>query len=390
MWTGSFLLYLLGASLARLNDEGARVSLLFLAAMQTGDAGVGGLLVSAFLFPHVVAAPVVGRLIDRSALPLRLAAMLIGLVALTLATAAVLMGKVPLPVTLALLAVGGCGGPAITGALSSQLPDLVLKRENARAFGWDGLTYNFAGILGPAMAAILSGVLGPLLAAVAMSAAGGAGAVLIAAIRTASPRNTPAARSVGGGSPRGGFRRIFGNRTLAVSTVASVVAQVGLGAFAVVLVAAANAEGDAATAGWLMSAMALGAVLGSLLWTIVAKAMLRYVSLVLVAGYLLTGFLLCALAWLPSAGLEITSALFAAGAATALGFGATLTIRNEYAPDDGRAEIFALAAGAKVTAGAFGAAIAPALLHFPAPLIWAGAFPVAAGIGVLVCSKPGR
>lgn len=65
---GSWVLprYLAAALSARTADEGARVSLVLLALHQTGSAALGGAMVAPLLVPHVVAAPLVGVLVDRA------------------------------------------------------------------------------------------------------------------------------------------------------------------------------------------------------------------------------------------------------------------------------------------------------------------------------------
>ena len=63
------LRYLSSAILARLADEGARVGLILLALERTSTASFGGILVAAFMLPHVLAAPLVSALADRTRHP---------------------------------------------------------------------------------------------------------------------------------------------------------------------------------------------------------------------------------------------------------------------------------------------------------------------------------
>jgi len=117
--------YLVAALLASIADEGVRVCLVLLAVGTTGSPAIGGAMIAVLLVPHVVAAPVVGALIDRAARPRATIAMLIGGFATTLFAVAALIGRVSLWVVFALLLAGGCCGPAITAGLSGQLPGLV-------------------------------------------------------------------------------------------------------------------------------------------------------------------------------------------------------------------------------------------------------------------------
>jgi MFS family permease len=152
--------YLGAAGAARIADEGARLSLVLLAVDRTGKAAVGGALVAVLLVPHVVAAPLVGVVIDRSARPRWVLAGLVATFAASLFTAAQLLGRAPLGLVVAVLLLGGCCGPAITGGLTSQLPALVGVDRAPRAFGFDSLFYNVAGMAGPALVGLVAAVAG--------------------------------------------------------------------------------------------------------------------------------------------------------------------------------------------------------------------------------------
>jgi MFS family permease len=149
--------YAAAALLLRLADEGARVALALLGLQRTESPAAGGALVAALLAPHVVAAPLVGAVADRARYPERLIALAALGLAGSLAGAAATVGRAPLAAPVALLVAGGCCGSALTGVLSSRLPHLVDPSRVARAFGLDSLTYNVAGVLGPAVAAAVAG-----------------------------------------------------------------------------------------------------------------------------------------------------------------------------------------------------------------------------------------
>jgi MFS family permease len=84
--------YLGATVLARIGDEGARVSLVLLALDRTGSAAIGGTMVAALLIPHVVAAPLVGVLVDRARQPRWVLAAAMLIFGGSLFSAAVLMG----------------------------------------------------------------------------------------------------------------------------------------------------------------------------------------------------------------------------------------------------------------------------------------------------------
>ena len=146
--------YLAAAVCARVADEGARVSLVLLALRETKSAAVGGALIAALLVPHVVAAPLVGMVIDRALRPRWPLASMVLLFGATLVLVALLLGHASLWLVFSLLVVGGCCGPAITGGLTSQLPGLMGVDRAPRMFGFDSLFYNVASMVGPAVAGI--------------------------------------------------------------------------------------------------------------------------------------------------------------------------------------------------------------------------------------------
>src|SRR2546426_918240 len=90
--------YGVAAMLLRLADEGARVVLVLLALERGDGAGVGGLLVAALFVPHVLAAPVLGLLVDRVARAEAVLAGACAVFAAGLAAPAVALGRLPVAV----------------------------------------------------------------------------------------------------------------------------------------------------------------------------------------------------------------------------------------------------------------------------------------------------
>lgn len=347
-------LYAAGAVSVRLADEGARVGLTLLGLQRSGSAAVGGALVAALLVPHVVAAPVVGLLADR-ARRLRLlvaaAALLFG--SALAATAAGLLGRVPLSVVLVVLVTGGCCGPALTGALTSQLPGLVSRERLSRAFGLDSLTYNGAGIAGPAAVAGLAGATSPAGAAYALAASAGLGAALIAVLPVREQPTTTAPRS---SDLLAGAKALLHDRVLTAVTGATSVGQLGMGALPVIAALLAHHHHSDAAAGWLLTAVAAGGLLGSLAWTW-RPAASEHAGTVVMAGLIGVGIPLAVAAFLSS--LPVTAAHFAfSGFCNGPLFGAVLVTRQDHAPAELRSQVSTLGAGAKITATAAGAALA--------------------------------
>jgi MFS family permease len=367
--------YAAGATLVRTADEGARVALALLALDRTGSAGLGGLLIAVLLVPHVLAAPVVGLLVDRSRRPGPLIAAAAAGFGGSLAFAGLALGRVPAGVVIAVLLAGGCCGPALTGALSSRLDGLVPAGRLPRAFGIDSLTYNTAGIAGPALAAVLAGATSAGTATVVLGGGALAGAAAIGTL--------PLGRDVLGRTDLlAGLRVVVREPVLATLTLSTSIGQLGAGMLPVVVAVAATRAGNAAAAGWLLTAVAAGGLAGSLLWTRWPARPERAPWWV-VAGLAGTGLPVLAGAVSPS--LPVLAVLFAlSGVADGPLFGALLTTRQRWSPPELRSQVFTLGAGAKITAAAAGAALAGTLSGTAtgSQLAVAGAVPlVAAAVG---------
>jgi MFS family permease len=363
--------YAAAAGAVRTADEGARVALALLALERAGNPGLGGLLIAVLLVPHVLAAPVVGLLVDRSRRPgLLIAAAAAGFGG-SLALAGFLLGRAPLGVVLAVLLAGGSCGPALTGALSSRLDGLVPPDRLPQAFGVDSLTYNVAGIAGPALAAVLATATTAGTATVLLGGAAGAGAAGIATL----PLRGGAAEPAG---PLAGLRAIVREPVLATLTAATSLGQFGAGMLPVVVAVAATRAGSPAAAGWLLTAVAAGALAGSLLWTR-RPAPPEHAPRWVVLGLAGTGLPVLAGAAHPA--LPVLAGLFLlAGVADGPLFGALLTTRQRWSPPELRGQVFTLGAGAKITASAAGAALAGTLSGFAtgSQLAVAGTIPLAA------------
>jgi hypothetical protein len=290
------------------------------------------------------------------------------------------------------LLVGGCGGPALTGGLSSQLPALVGRATAARAFGLDSLTYNGSGILGPAAAAVLGGLAGPAVAtyALAGSALVGAAAIAVLSPRDAAATTSPAAQAPRP-SPLAGVRVMLADRTLFAVTAATSLSQVGAGALPVVAAVLAHHRHHTAAAGWLLTSLAAGGLLGSLAWSWRPASPARATAVVL--GGLVAGAMPLAAAAGCSA-LPVIAILFAvSGMLGGPATGALLTVRDRHAPAGLRGQVFTLGAGAKITAAAGGAALAGTLASLPDPaqLLAVAAFPLLGGaLGATLVSLPAR
>ena len=373
--------YLAAAVLVRLADEGARVGLVLLALDRTGSAGVGGLLVAALLIPHVVAAPAVGWLTDRAHRPrVVLAVAALGFSA-GLAAAAMLLGRTPLWLVVVTLLVAGCCGPALTGALTSQLAQLVPVDQLPRTYGADSLTYNVSGIAGPAIAGTIAGIWSPAAATLVLAAAAAAGGLVLTFMPLASRRRETSTTETPAPSLTTGFRAIITDRVLRTVTVASSLGQLGPGALAVVAAVLAEQQGQTAATGWLLTAVAVGGLVGSLWWTWRPAAPAHAARTVMFALIGVGAPLAVAAATTHS--LVCTAVLFAVSGVFLGPFtGALFTTRQDHAPAEAQAQVFTISAGLKTTTAAAGAAIGGAIagIAVPTQLLLVGATPVIAGI----------
>jgi hypothetical protein len=377
--------YAVGAVLVRMADEGARLALVLVALDRITSARVGGALVAALMVPQVVAAPAVGLITDRARAPrLVIGAAMLGFGGALVATA-LSLGRAPLALVLAVLVAGGCCGPAMTGGLTSQLSGVVNNDFLPRAFGIDSLTYNVSGIAGPALVAVISGFASPSAALVALGVFAATGGVVIAALplagRTLSHHQDQRSRV------SDALSLLVRDRALGVVTVATTVGQGGLGALPVVVVVLAHRAHSPSASGWLMTAFAVGALLGSISW-ILRPAPPRQAPAVVMASLVLTGAPLVLAAGSstlgPTAGLFAVSGFFI-GPLT----GALFTTRQDHAPEAVRAQVFTLGAGLKITAAAAGVATAGTLAHAATAtqLLLTAACPIVAGaVGALALS----
>ncbi|HEY6749508.1 MAG TPA: hypothetical protein VI357_27795, partial [Mycobacteriales bacterium] len=175
-----------------------------------------------------------------------------------------------------------------------------------------------------------------------------------------------------------GLRVVVRQPVLATLTLSTSLGALAGGMLPVVVAVAATRAGSPAAAGLLLTALAVGALAGSALWT-------RWPAPVRRAPWWVAGALaatgLPVLAGAAHPTLPVLAVLFTiAGVADGPLFGALLTTRQHWSPPELRSQVFTLGAGAKITAAAAGAALAGTLsgATTAAQLAVAGTIPVAA------------
>ncbi|MFE2327499.1 MFS transporter [Streptomyces sp. NPDC059385] len=365
---GGFGRYLAAALAARFANEGMGMAVVLLALERTGSAAHGAFVLTAWLVPNVLAAPLAGAAAARTRRPrLFHVGALAGFTA-AVAALAVLLGRAPEPLVFAVAVLGGTCGPMVTGGLSSLVTGLVPAGPGRdRAYGWDASTYNAAAVTAPAVVSLVAATVsaGPAMGVLAAATA------LAAALAATLPYEDRAAGAVALGPLAGaaaGLAALWRVRELRAVTAATTLAFVGIGSLTTTSVLLATGLGSPGAGGVLMTAFAVGALAGSLtLGRMTSVAPGRLVRWAM-AG---TGVALTAAAFTPS--VAVTAALFAvAGVCDGPLLTATLRIRAEYAPDGVRTQVFTLGAGLKMTAASAGAALVGLAADAPAGLLLTG------------------
>ncbi|MDL4776371.1 MULTISPECIES: MFS transporter [Thermomonosporaceae] len=350
-------LYLATSFPARLAEEGMAVAVVLLAVERTGDAAQGAFTLTAWMAPHVLAAPLTGGLAARVRRPRLFYLCALGGFALAIAAVGLLMGRAPAGVTLAVALAGGTCGPIVSGGLSSLVPVLAPgAKDRDRAYALDAAGYNAASVAGPAVVSVAAGLLTPGAATGLLAGAAGCAALLSTALPL---RHTPVqdgARQPLRADLLAGLAAVWRVRELRAITAATCLGHLGVGALTSTAVLLAADRGHLGGGGVLMTAFAVGALVGAL-----AVARLPPLPAQRMAGLSLlgTGAALGAAALVPWFGAGV--ALFAvAGLADGPLLAATLQIRAGHAPEGARTQVFTLGAGLKITAAASGAALAGA------------------------------
>ena len=351
-WLVSASGYLASATPLRLAFGGATVAIPILAVEELNDVALGGLLVAASLGPAVIAAPVVGALLDRTRRPRTLVAGAGAIAAIGLGAGS-LLGVLPaLVVALGLIA-AGAAAPFFMGGLSSFVTEEIPNER--RAYALDALSYNLGSVAGPAIVAAATALGSARLAMVLMAVAALVGVIGLFATRLpARPVPTGSMlRTMGDG-----LRHITLHRPLMIVTASGTLSQLGGGALAIAaVILSIERAGDPDGGALIVSAFAIGGLVGALA-TAARPGRLRP-ELSMGLGFAIIGLLTVAAAidW----GLLWTVLVIgAAGLFTASSSAAMLLLRKQLSPAALRGQVFTVGAGLRATAAAAGAALAGA------------------------------
>jgi MFS family permease len=329
------------------------VAVVLFVLAETHSAQIAGLTIAAATLPTVVTGPLAGVLLDRSRH--RRAVFLLSPILLAVAMVGFLIAgnRVPAGVLIALGFLAGLPSPVRTGGFSGLIPTVVPEPILPRAYGFEAVSYNVAGIAGPALAGAIAGAVGGDWAIAATAIVSMVSAVVIARVPivpvTAESADVLAAL-------RAGMSLLWRVRTLRSVTVATTVSQLWFGLLVVAFPLLAHVLGHArAVGGLLFSVFAVGALIGSVIYSRFAGRVAEEPAAMV--GFVLFAIALGAIAIAPT----LTVALITAAVAGLFDgplLAATLNLRQRHAPDWLRTQVFTTAASLKIGTFAIGSAMA--------------------------------
>ncbi|WP_181408906.1 MFS transporter [Schumannella soli] len=360
--------YLTASVPLRLANAASTVVLPLLAVQHTGDivsgGALGGALVAASLAPSVVAAPLVGALLDRTRHPRRwmMTAAIVQAVALVSVAG---LDLVPLPLIVGLLVLGGIASPFYLGGMSSFVTDVIA--DERRAYADDGVSYNIASVGGPALAALVVAVADARVAALVTAGVAVLGAVGMLALHF-TPRPLHDDLHLGR-DLLAAVRALTRHRPLAAVTASGTLSQVGQGALPIAAIALAHERaGSADLGGWIVTAFALGALAGGVAYALLPVRMRP--EAVMGGGFAVVGLL--TLVAVVDLGMPFTLLVVGlSGVVVAPSASAMLLLRKQQSRPRVRSQVFTIGSGLRTAAAALGAALVGQLGGAPAGLLLA-------------------
>ncbi|MET8383163.1 MFS transporter [Streptosporangium canum] len=368
--------YLMGAVTARTGDEMSGPALLLLGLSLTGSPATGASLLAGLTVSSALGGPIFGVLLDRSPRPGRLLAAALAAYACGLLLILLALGHVPVAPLVGVAVLAGLLGPALAGGWTAQLPLVVGEAGIGRGSMLDGLTYNLAGLTGPALTGVLASVAGaPVPVAVSI-------ALVLLAFPAAWSLPARPARPIGDrGGPlwrevAAGFSSIARVAGLRRATVTTMVSFAGVGVLVVCSpLLGAELTGEAGHGAVLLSVLAVSALAANAL--LARRPPATPDRIILISTLLLAaGSALAAVAGSPAVAV---AAAVVAGTGEGPQLTAVLAVRHRDAPARLRGQIFTTAASLKITSFAAGSAIAGPLAAWSLT----GALFAAAGLQLL-------
>jgi MFS family permease len=345
-----------GATLSRLATEMNSVTVVLFVLSVTHSPRLAGLTVAAATFPTIVTGPLIGAWLDGTR-HRRIAFQSSPVVLFAVMVAYLLTAHhVPGWVFIILAFVAGLPSPIRTGGFSGLIPTVVPEPVLPRAYGLEAASYNIAGIAGPALAGLIAGTASAEWAVATTAIAALIATVVIARVPI-SPGLPSTERSLRM-ALREGLSLLWRVPSLRAVTVATTLSQGFFGLVVLGFPLFAHALGHKrAVGGLLFSVLAIGALAGSIVWTRIAGRVPEEP-----AAFVTLGVFGVALAGIGAAPNLLVALLAAAAAGFFEGplLAATLNLRQRFAPDHLRTQVFTTAASMKIGAFSIGSAIAGA------------------------------
>jgi MFS family permease len=339
---------------ARLREGGIGLALILLAHHATGSYAIAGGVSATFYLCSAVMRPVQGRWMDRIGNRQVLTTMAVLNCLLLCATTAAALERTGWLLA-AVAAPAGASMPAVSATLRALWPAVVPDHQNS-AFALDSLLYELAIVIGPVLAGLTSTAATPGLAVLLLAVIGLAGTLGVA--RASGARDA---------RPQHQDRTRISPLTAAVRRLLAIAFFVGVaeGPLTVSLTAAATRDGLAAASGPLISAIAVGSVMGALVygarsWTMQPPARLAAFTIMLAAALLALAAGAASIIALALAAIVVGLALAPAVTSIALGV-------SDTAPPQAITEAFAWISFATPCGGAAGQALAGTLAAGPGP-----------------------
>lgn len=374
-----------GAVAARTGDEMSGPALLVMGLAVTGSPLVASWLLAGLTVSAAVGGPLLGVLLDRARRPGRLLAWCLCGYAAGLLLVLYGLGQVPHAALVAVAVAAGLLGPALTGGWTAQLPLVAGPTRLAKANALDSMSYNLAGLAGPAVVGVVA------------AAGDGAAAVLacvgllVAALPIAWTLPPRPAESATPREPAGpvwgelvaGFAVIVRNEALRRATAGSMISCMGLAMLVVSApVLGIRLTGESGYGALLLTVTAACGLAANAL--IATRGRARPWDTVLMWGTVVLGAG-TALAAVSGAFWVAVVAAAVAGAGEGPQLTALFAIRHREAPARLRAQVFTTGASLKITSFAIGSVLAgPLAAYSVMASLLAGAVLQAAAVAVLI------
>ncbi len=367
--------YVLAASLARAADGGAVVGVVLLAMSNGASGAITGILGACITAPHFLG-PFVARKIDTSDDGRKVIALACLVYAVVMTIAALSYGHISWILSGVLFSIAGICGPLLTGGISSRLSTVAGETQQLqrRSQGWDVASYGIGGTIGPSIVAGMSAYASPRYSCYQpgyfnhLSCDSDNEVTLLPPQHGGDLSKVPSTWAI--------ICVMLKDIRLRQTLYLTMLVAFAVSALPITAVKVSSLLGEhAASAAVLTAAYGIGNLAGSVfimrkpLYGDPGKLMITY-SIYICGG--LFAIISC------SSIIASAIAFLCTGILNSYFFAATLIARTEYAPAQGKGQVFLWVAAMKISAGSAGTAIAGILIEKDMKI------PIVAGIILVV------